>query len=126
MAANQRLICPSASLEEGGQGVRFPLGEGERAAVGFAIRHGGTVRAFVNRCPHMGTELDWQPGEFFEESGLYLVCATHGALFQPATGLCVAGPCKGASLEALRTREENGRVLLLNDSDPAPAPAGTP
>ena len=126
MAANQRLICPSASLEEGGQGVRFLLGEGERAPVGFAIRHGGTVHAFVNRCPHMGTELDWQPGEFFEESGLYLVCATHGALFQPATGLCVAGPCKGASLEALRTCEENGRVLLLNDSDPAPAPAGTP
>ncbi len=120
------MICASAALPERGTGVRFALGDGERAPTGFAIRHGGTVHAFVNRCPHMGTELDWQPGEFFEESGLYLVCATHGALFQPATGFCVAGPCKGASLEGLRTREEEGRVLLLNDSGPARAPDETP
>ena len=126
MAADQRLICDSEALAEGGLGVRFALGEAQGAAGGFAVRHGGIVRAFVNRCPHMGTELDWQPGEFFEATGLYLVCATHGALFQPATGLCVAGPCRGASLETLRTREENGRVLLLNDPDPAPVPDDTP
>ena len=126
MAAGERLICASAALAEGGCGVRFALGRGELPPTGFAIRHGAIVRAFVNRCPHMGTELDWQEGEFFEASGLYLVCATHGALFQPATGLCVAGPCRGASLEVLRTREENGRVLLLNDSDPARAPDDTP
>jgi nitrite reductase/ring-hydroxylating ferredoxin subunit len=120
MAADERVICDSAALAEGGRGVRFALAGGEGAATGFAIRHDATVRAFVNRCPHMGTELDWQPGEFFEATGLYLVCATHGALFQPATGFCVAGPCRGASLEALRTREENGRVLLLNEPDDTP------
>jgi nitrite reductase/ring-hydroxylating ferredoxin subunit len=125
MAQDERVICDSTALAEGGTGVRFALGEGERAQTGFAIRHLGSVHAFVNRCPHMGTELDWQPGEFFEASGVYLVCATHGALFQPATGFCVAGPCKGAHLERLRTREQNGRVLLLNHSDPARAPDET-
>lgn len=125
MARNEHLICGSAALAEGGTGVRFSLGGGEGAATGFAVRHGGAVHAFVNRCPHMGTELDWQPGEFFEMSGVYLVCATHGALFEPATGLCVAGPCKGASLETLRTREQDGRVLLLNPKDPARAPDET-
>ncbi len=126
MAAHERVICESVALAEAGPGVRFTLGEGEGAPTGFAVRHAGTVHAFVNRCPHMGTELDWQPGEFFEVTGVYLVCATHGALFQPATGLCVAGPCKGASLESLRTREEDGRVLLLHDSGPAQAPGETP
>jgi nitrite reductase/ring-hydroxylating ferredoxin subunit len=105
-------VCLSAALADGGRGVRFarkPSAEGEDA---FAIRHRGIAYAYVNRCPHMGTELDWQPGEFLEESGLYLVCATHGALFEPATGLCVAGPCRGASLERVPITEEGGEVLM--------------
>lgn len=126
MARDERLICASAELAEGGRGVRFALGEGEGAAGGFAVRHGGHVRAYVNRCPHMGTELDWQPGEFFDIVGLYLVCATHGALFQPATGFCVAGPCRGASLEKLATREDDGRVMLLNAAAPGGPPEKTP
>jgi nitrite reductase/ring-hydroxylating ferredoxin subunit len=122
MAADERLICASETLAEGGAGVRFAVSGSAGEEQAFAVRHGGAVCAFVNRCPHMGTQLDWEPGEFFEMAGLYLVCATHGALFQPATGLCVAGPCRGASLERLCTREENGRVFLLNDAAPAPPP----
>lgn len=121
MAARERLICPSAALVDGGLGVRFELAPapatpaGRRPAfepTGFVIRHHGAVRGYVNRCPHMGTELDWQPGEFFEEAKLYLVCSTHGALFEPATGYCVAGPCRGASLARLPMRERDGQVIL--------------
>ena len=126
MARGERVICASAELAEGGRGVRFALGEGEGAPRGFAVRSGGIVRAYVNRCPHLGPELDWQPGEFFDIGGLYLVCATHGALFQPATGSCVAGPCRGASLERLGTREDNGRVLLTHAAAPGTAPEETP
>ncbi len=126
MARRERVICLSAALAEGGTGVRFPLGTGDGEEKGFAVRHGGVVRAFVNRCPHRGTELDWQPGEFFEESGLYLVCATHGALFEPATGFCVAGPCSGAFLAGLGTREDDGRILLLNEPSPPKAPDEEP
>jgi nitrite reductase/ring-hydroxylating ferredoxin subunit len=115
MADHERLICASEALPEGGKGARFPLARHAGEEKGFAVRHGGKVCAFVNRCPHLGTELDWQPGEFFEESGLYLVCSTHGALFAPATGFCVAGPCRGASLEPLQVREQGGHVFLLND-----------
>ncbi len=126
MACRERLICASAALGEGAHGVRFTVGE---AATGFVVRFGGTVVAFVNRCPHLGTELDWQPGEFFggvppsgtgsEDSGLYFVCSTHGALFEPRTGYCVAGPCRGASLEPLQVREQEGQVFL--DEEPGPA-----
>ena len=60
----------------------------------------------------MPTELDWQPGEFFELSGTYLVCATHGALFDPASGLCVAGPCRGASLARVAVGEGPDGVVV--------------
>ena len=116
MAGGERLICDSGALPEGGKGVRFALESEGGEEKGFAVRHSGKVCAFVNRCPHLGTELDWQPGEFFEESGLYLVCSTHGAIFEPATGFCVAGPCRGASLEPLQVREQGGEVFLLNDT----------
>jgi nitrite reductase/ring-hydroxylating ferredoxin subunit len=118
MAGRERLICASEALPDGGKGVRFRLREGDRDEKGFAIRFGGIVHAYVNICPHAGTELDWHPGEFFEESGLYLVCSTHGALFEPGSGRCVAGPCRGGQLEPLAIRERDGGVFLLNDNPP--------
>ena len=115
MARDERLICASADLEEGGKGVRFALARpGGRQ--GFVVRYAGAVRGFVNRCPHVGTELDWEPGEFFDMSRIYLVCSTHGALFEPGNGFCVAGPCRGASLEPLDVRERDGQVILLNEA----------
>ena len=126
MAGDIRLICASAALEEGGLGVRFRVESGPAGGnCGFVVRYGGKVHAYVNRCPHLGTELDWQPGEFFEEAGLYLICSTHGALFEPKDGFCVAGPCRGASLQALAIAERDGQVFLLgvepqNQNSPAP------
>jgi nitrite reductase/ring-hydroxylating ferredoxin subunit len=111
MADDARVICASEALAEGGPGVRFELAT---HSTGFAVRHCGKVHAFVNRCPHAGTELDWQPGEFFDLTGLYLMCSTHGALFEPGNGFCVAGPCRGASLEPLAIREHDGQVILLD------------
>jgi nitrite reductase/ring-hydroxylating ferredoxin subunit len=121
MASRERLICPSEALADAGTGARFELTPSAATPAarrpafdptGFAIRFRGTVHGYVNRCPHQGTELDWQPGEFFEEARIYLVCSTHGALFEPSTGYCVAGPCRGASLERLRMREQDGQVFL--------------
>ena len=117
MADEPRVICGSADLAEGGKGARFELeGTARYAPVGFVVRYRGAPRAFVNRCPHAGAELDWNPGEFFDDSGLYLICATHGALFEPESGRCVAGPCRGASLEPLGVEERDGQVILLNPS----------
>ena len=49
----------------------------------------------------------------FEASGLYLICSTHGALFEPINGNCVAGPCRGASLQPIDIGERDGGVFLL-------------
>lgn len=57
-----------------------------------------TVAAYLNRCPHLGVPLNWQQDDFMDSDSVFLRCATHGALFEPATGLCVLGPCRGDSL----------------------------
>lgn len=109
---DERVICAAAALAEGGSGVRFRLRPADEDERGFAVRYGGRARAYVNRCPHAGTELDWRPGEFFEESGLFLICSTHGALFSPDTGICVAGPCRGDRLERIAVEEREGQVII--------------
>jgi len=118
MACGLRLICAPGDLAEAGPGVRFAIEERDGAAPGFVIRYGGEVFAFVNRCPHLGTQLDWQEGEFFDVGGLYLVCSTHGALFEPRSGSCVAGPCVGAALERLAIVETPEGVFLAGKPPP--------
>ena len=108
-----RLICESNRLEEGSTGVRFDLQWGTKTLAAFAVRKGGMAYAYLNSCPHQGTELDWQEGEFFDESALYLICATHGAAFFPDSGFCCAGPCKGRSLVKVRVEERYGHLFWL-------------
>lgn len=118
MAESERVICRVDDLVDGGPAVRFETARCEpaRATSCFAIAHGGAVYAYVNSCPHAGTELDWQAGEVFEETGLYLMCATHGALFEPASGLCVGGPCQGAHLQSMNIRIV-GEDVVLSECD---------
>jgi nitrite reductase/ring-hydroxylating ferredoxin subunit len=42
-----------------------------------------------------------------------LVCATHGATYEPATGHCIMGPCKGSHLIAAQVEERDGSVYLV-------------
>ena len=64
-------------------------------------RKGASVRAWLNICPHAGRRLDWAPGKFLMSKDGLLVCAAHGASFELEQGVCVAGPCRGASLVPL-------------------------
>lgn len=114
MAAAERVICDSAELVEAGDGVRFDLEVQGRQVSAFAIRFGGSVYAYINRCAHVGVELDWQLGRFFDNEGAHLICSTHGAAYAPDSGLCVHGPCKGAALIALPVEEINGKVVQKN------------
>lgn len=76
-------------------------------AEGFVFRRNGQLYAYRNQCRHQPLTLDYGDGELFTEDGSYLLCRNHGALFEPATGLCISGPCTGASLFPLRA-ELNG------------------
>jgi hypothetical protein len=105
-----KFICKSDVLKEKGLSVRFE--SSSLALPAFAIRYEGKVYAYLNRCPHRGTELDWEPGEVFDKDGEFLICATHGALFQADTGMCVSGPCKGAALQSVSVLEQDGSIEL--------------
>ncbi len=88
-------LCNSADLRDGGLAVPFDvvyLGQSCRA---FAIRYRGAVHAYLNRCAHVPMEMDYQPDRFFDSSGHWLMCATHGAMYSPQTGACIGGPCRG-------------------------------
>ncbi len=113
MADDPRVICESGALEEGGKGVRFTVRtvEGEQPA--FAVRYSGKVYAYINRCAHVPVQMDWDNGAFFDYSKLYLICATHGAMYLPHTGVCVMGPCPGKRLQPVAVEERDGQVFLL-------------
>ena len=106
-------ICAAAAVSEGAAGFRFELDWHGEPAAAFVVRYRGRVHAYLNRCGHVPVELDWQPGEFFDVSRLYLVCTTHGALYDPASGACLGGRCDGRGLVALPVVERDGHIFLI-------------
>lgn len=109
---SERWICSSQTLKDGGDGIRFNLDpDGKTPA--FLIRYRGKPYGFVNRCGHVPVEIDWQRGKFFDASGLYLICATHGALYAPDTGKCLGGSCAGKGLQSVAIIERSEGVYLL-------------
>ena len=72
----------------------------------------GNYHAYVNRCRHMPTPLDFVRDEFLSDDRRFLQCYTHGALYDFATGECIAGPCKGESLYRLPVQVDQGDVLV--------------
>jgi nitrite reductase/ring-hydroxylating ferredoxin subunit len=115
MAQSERLICASEALVDGGAGVRFEVRRGGAPLAAFAVRFRGVVRAYVNECQHQATELDWNPGDFFDADRLYLICATHGAMYEPDSGVCIDGPCRGARLAPVAVCERDGGVYCTED-----------
>jgi nitrite reductase/ring-hydroxylating ferredoxin subunit len=117
-------ICASDELLEGGAGLRCAARYAGGDAVVFFVRYGGEAYGYLNRCAHVPMELDWVEGQFFESSGLYLMCATHGAIYAPDTGKCVGGPCRGGRLRPVQVDERDtpdGRaVFWLPDDDLRP------
>jgi len=123
MAAHERVIASSAELANGGEGIRFVLERGNETVHAFAVRYRGGVHAYLNSCPHLGSELDWLPGVFFDSDATTLVCSLHGARFEPDTGRCVDGPCRGGRLVKLAVRERTGDGAVVID-DRGTVPAG--
>lgn len=115
MAQHERLICAAAELVDAGKGVRFEVTHYGQSQQAFAIRFDGVAHAFLNQCGHIPIELDWQQGEFFDASRLYLVCATHGALYHPASGQCLGGRCAGRGLIPVPIVERDGHVYVMEE-----------
>jgi nitrite reductase/ring-hydroxylating ferredoxin subunit len=78
----------------------------------FLINFGGEFHAYVNRCRHVPMAMDWVDNQFFAEAGRYLMCQTHNAYYEPASGECIAGPptACGKFLYRVPTEIEEGVI----------------
>ena len=102
-------LCESAALVQGAEAVPFELVYLGRKCRAFAFRFEGQVYAYLNRCAHVPMEMDYQPNRFFDSTGQFLMCSTHGAMYSPQTGACRAGPCRGG-LIPVKVHEVDGKV----------------
>lgn len=114
-------LCRSDELAEGGPGVCFEVLERGQTQPAFAVRFGGRVHAYINRCTHIPMTLDFLPGQFFDSTGQWLICASHGALFAPESGQCRGGPCRGA-LVKIGVSEADGLVCWHTSGQIEPLP----
>lgn len=114
-------LCASDALAERGQALVFDVVHYRQAARAFALRFDGQVVAYLNRCVHVPTEMDWQPGEFLDSAKEYILCSIHGAAYQPRDGHCVGGPCGRGRLTPLRVEERDGQVYWYPSRDTRPA-----
>ena len=102
-------LCNSRDLAEGGLAIPFDVNYAGQSCRAFAIRYQGLPQAYLNRCTHVAMELDWQPNRIFDDSGQWLLCASHGAAYRPDTGQCAGGPCRGG-LVKIALSEQDGVV----------------
>ena len=97
MTSDPTIILERGELEEG-QTKKFWLRCDGREVECFVVHHRGEHHAFVNQCRHVPMTMDWVENQFLTADKCFVQCATHGALFEPATGLCVEGPPAGKAL----------------------------
>ena len=102
-------LCHSQDLADSGRAVPFDVRYFGQSQAAFAVRYQGQVYAYLNRCSHVPMEMDYQPNEFFDTSGHWLMCATHGAMYAPQSGHCRMGPCRGG-LVKIGVSEADGLV----------------
>jgi len=106
-----------------GASAKFPLLWRGRKVEGFVVNFEGRYHAYVNHCIHAGMPLDWWPNDFFTDDGRLLICATHGALFEPDTGRCAGGPCGGGALYPLAVELVGDHVIVRPGASDTLAPA---
>lgn len=120
-ATPEQRLCASADLQEAGRAIVFPVLQYGRDATAFALRFGGRVVAYLNRCVHVPVEMDWQPGEFLDADRRFIICSIHGAMYDPGHGGCVGGPCGRGRLTRVDVAERDGWVYWYPSRDIQPA-----
>ena len=108
----RKLVARVGELEHG-RTKKFLLKCGGNTLEGFLVSYEGAHYAYLNRCKHISLSLDWVDNRFFTEDGRHLICANHGATYEPATGECVWGPCFGAFLKRVPLEIAEEKVFAV-------------
>ncbi|MFT7015997.1 MAG: nitrite reductase/ring-hydroxylating ferredoxin subunit [Pseudohongiellaceae bacterium] len=78
----------------------------------FAVRKDDQLFLYWNRCPHLGTPLEWEENRFLDSDAALIQCSTHGALFQIEDGHCLVGPCKGKYLQPVAFTLDSDAMMV--------------
>ncbi len=90
----------------------FAIGDGDWPFKGFVVRQGNNVYAYQNFCAHVGHPLNWKPNSFLTKEKSQIICMSHGAVYDIASGECVAGPCPGKFLRTVDCEVRDGTVFV--------------
>ena len=105
-------LCALAEIADGAARGFDPLGQGRDTM--FVVRRGDAVHGWRNFCPHYGHDrMAWAKDEYLTHDGARIVCGAHGAEYEIATGICVAGPCLGKRLTAVPLEIRDGQVFVV-------------
>lgn len=105
------VLCAAVDLPEASS-KGFEVDLGDKVVNIFVVCKDGQFFGYLNQCPHLGVNLDWQPDDFLDLDKAFIQCSSHDALFEIDTGKCVAGPCVGDALKPVTVVIENENVVL--------------
>ncbi len=105
------IVGPLADIDDPGC-KEFTIGDGDWPFKGFVVRRGDAVFAYQNFCVHVGHPLNWRPDNFLTPEGDRIICASHGALYDIASGACTGGPCRGRELRRVEVEIRDGDVVV--------------
>ncbi len=113
--SKRKLVGRMGELAHGAS-KKFTIRSGERQLEAMLVNYQGTFVAYRNRCPHVGITLDWVDNQFFSTDRRYLMCANHGAVFEPETGECIWGPCAGLSLQSVPLEFDGDEIFAADNT----------
>jgi len=79
----------------------------------FVVKKDGKLYGYLNKCPHVGVNLEWRPDDFLNLDKSLIQCSVHGAEFIIETGYCIAGPCTHKSLQSVDLHVDAGGHIRL-------------
>jgi nitrite reductase/ring-hydroxylating ferredoxin subunit len=103
---------PGATSLAQGEARTFTFTRAGKTYEGFLLRHRLGFFAYANACPHWNVDLDLGFGDFYDAELDRIFCRNHGALFEPETGLCSAGPCAGLYLEQFTVEWDGSDAVI--------------
>jgi nitrite reductase/ring-hydroxylating ferredoxin subunit len=83
-----------------------------RAAQGFVIKYQEGFYAYHNMCCHWPVPMDMGDGDFFAPAFDRIMCKSHGAVYQPDTGICDYGPCVNAKLDSYPVVVQGDKLIV--------------
>jgi nitrite reductase/ring-hydroxylating ferredoxin subunit len=94
---SERVLCRFDEIAEGEARAFGPFDGSRRKA--FVVRKDGRLHAWWDACPHYGgLPMAWRTNAYLNAARDRIVCSSHGAEFEIATGQCVLGAALGQAL----------------------------